>query len=357
MRDHYQDAAIDIGSSGVLDYSLKEVRERCGITTADLDQVVFRDSPCLGREDLREAIASRWGTGDPRRVMTTHGGSEAIYTALSVLLEPGDQVIALAPAYHSHVSVAESIGCDVLRWRLREEDGFRPRLEDLEALVTARTKAIVVNFPHNPTGTTLSEKQLHRLLDITASAGAYLIWDAAFSDLVYAGDPLPDPGRFYPRTVSVGTFSKSMGLPGLRFGWCIAEPEVLSAMTVLRDCVTLSLSPLTELIALCVVENADSFIQPRLTAAAANRKLLIEWARQHGDVVDLPVPMGGVTAFPALGVNEDTRAICRRLGEAHRVLLIPGMAFDHPRRVRLGFGGDAEALREGLKVLARELAG
>jgi DNA-binding transcriptional MocR family regulator len=110
MRDHYHGASIDIGSSGVLEYSLSEVRSLAGIKSSELDEIVFRDSPCLGRYDLREAIAERRGTGNAECVMTTHGGSEAIYVAMMTLLEPGDQVIALQPTYHSHVSVAESIG-------------------------------------------------------------------------------------------------------------------------------------------------------------------------------------------------------------------------------------------------------
>jgi capreomycidine synthase len=356
MREHYHDAAIDIGSSGVADYSLGEVRELTGITVEELDEVVFRDSPCLGRDDLRSAIAERWGDGDLRRVMTTHGGSEAVYVALMSLLEPGDQVVALDPAYHSHVSVAHSMGCEVLRWRLREEDGFRPDLDALAALVTERTKVVVVNFPHNPTGTTVDAAGLERLLEIAAGVDAYVLWDGAFTELVYEGAPLPNPGLRYPKCVSVGTFSKVFGLPGMRFGWCMADPGLLRDMTDLRDRITLSLSPLLEHIALRVVRNADAFIGPRLENARANRSLLARWAARHPDLVDLPLPLGGVTAFPLLRAWQDTTEICRRLGETRHLLLIPGRAFDHPRRVRLGFGGDGKQLEAGLDILAEESA-
>ncbi|MFI5656041.1 capreomycidine synthase [Streptomyces anulatus] len=355
MRDHYHDAAIDIGSSGVLDYSFGQVRQLAGIEPGDMDQIVLRDSPCLGRDDLREAIASRWGDGDARRVMLTHGGSEAIYVALQTLLEPGDQVVALHPAYHSHVSVAESMGCEVLRWRLREEDAFRPDVEELARIVTARTKVIVVNFPHNPTGATLDLAGFRRLLEIADDVGAYLLWDGAFTDLVYDDAPLPDPGLTYPRTVSIGTFSKSFGLPGMRFGWCMADPELLRAMTNLRDRITLSLSPLIEFIALRVVRHAEAFIAPKLKNATGNRRLLVDWAARHEDRVDLPLPLGGVTAFPQLRPWRDTTELCRRLGETSNILLVPGRAFDHPCRVRLGFGGDRSQLSKGLDILGAEL--
>jgi capreomycidine synthase len=356
MRSHYYDAAIDIGSSGVLDYSLKEVRELAGIAPEEFDEIVFRDSPSLGRYDLREAIAARWGTGDADRVITTHGASEALYVLLMSLLERGDQIVTLAPAYHSHVSVAESIGCDVVRWPLREEDGFRPKLDDLAALVTDRTRVIVVNFPHNPTGVTLAPPELDRLLVIASSANAYVVWDAAFADLVYDADPLPDPAWSHSKVISVGTFSKAFGLPGMRFGWCVADPELISAMTNLRDMITLSLSPLVEFIALRVVRNADAFIDSRLKLASANRRLLIEWARRHHGIIDLPVPQGGVTAFPLVRGYEDTTGMCKRMGDAYRALLIPGRAFDHPRRVRLGFGGQSDQLAKGLQLISGVLA-
>jgi capreomycidine synthase len=357
MRDHYHEAVIDIGSSGVLDYSLRQVRELAGIGIEEIDEIVFRDSPCLGRYDLRETIAERYGIGSAERVMMTHGSSEAIYVSLLTLLEPGDQVVTLEPTYHSHVSIAESLGCELLRWRLREEDSFQPDLNDLDAIITKRTKAIVVNFPHNPTGATITSGDFFRLLEIAASVNAYVIWDAALADLVYEGDPLPDPCLYYTRSVSVGTFSKAFGLPGMRLGWCIAPPELIRAATNLRDRITLSLSPLLEYIALRVLQNADSFIRPRRENAEINRRTLIEWALQHEDVLDLPLPHGGVTAFPLLRRMEDTVEICTRLGEDHRVLLIPGNVFGYPRRVRLGFGGERDQLNKGLEILAGELTG
>jgi capreomycidine synthase len=357
MRDHYHGAAIDIGSSGVLDYGLAEVRALAGIEACDLDQVVFRDSPCLGRDDLREAIAARWGASEASQVITTHGSSEAIYAAMMTLLEPGDHVVTMQPAYHSHLSIAESIGCETARWRLRPEDDFQPDLYQLAAVVTGRTKLIVVNFPHNPTGVTLTLAGLDRLLEIADSVGAYVIWDAALADLVYDGDPLPCPGRSYARSVSIGTFSKAFGLPGMRFGWCIAEPRLIAAMTDLRDRMTLSLSPLLEFIALRVVQNAESFVGPRLQTAAASRRLLLEWARRNADVVGMPVPQGGVTAFPLLRGHADTTAICARLSAEYQVLLVPGSAFEHPDRVRLGFGGDPDQFKRGLEILAGELTG
>jgi capreomycidine synthase len=359
MREHLLDASIDIGSSGVEPYQLRDLRELTGLDLASLDDVVLHHSPPAGRLDLRQAIADRWGTGDPEMVVPTNGASEANYAALVTVLNPGDHVVATDPAYHTLVSVPEFLGCAIRPWRLPPERGFRPDLDELAAILAGGehpVAAIVVNFPHNPSGATLTEDELGRLVELAGQAGAYLVWDASFAELTYEAAPLPDPARRYPKALSVGTLSKAFGLPGLRFGWCLADPALIARVTRLRDQTTISVSQLTELFALHAVRRADALVGPRLRQAAANRQVLADWARENAEYVDLPVlPAGGVTAFPALRGHADTRDLCQRLSDEHRVLLVPGAAFGHPDRVRLGFGGPAAELARGLDLLAKAL--
>jgi aspartate/methionine/tyrosine aminotransferase len=245
-RDHYFSAEFDIGSSEMEDFSLAELKSLLGITSEDLDRIISRDSTSFGSFGLRQAVAARWGNGDADWVVVTHGASEAIYLAVNVLLEPADEVVALELIYHSHTSIARTIGCKVVPWSLSPENGFTPNLSVLAELVSDRTRLITVNFPHKPTGVTLTPQQQRELIAIADGAGAYLLWDAAFAELVYGNPPLPDPTLSYSRATSVGTLSKAYGLPGLRFGWCVADPAVLTRMVRLRDRMTLHLSPLVE---------------------------------------------------------------------------------------------------------------
>ncbi|MEU3650025.1 capreomycidine synthase [Lentzea sp. NPDC034063] len=351
MRDYYFDVDFDIGSSGVQDFSFRELRSLLGISVGELDDIVLRDSSSFGGDELRAAVADRWGNGNSDWVMVTHGASEAIYLVMSSLLEPGDELIAVEPVYHSHTSIARSLGSRVVPWKLRENEGFAIDLAELRQLISSRTKAIVVNFPHNPTGTTITEAQRGELIDLADEAGAYLVWDAAFADLVYDADPLRDPTHDYARAISIGTLSKGYGLPGLRFGWCTAHPDVLAAMVHLRDRMTLHLSPLIEFLGRQVARHADKLVGMRLTQARENRELLIRWAAEHADLVDFAAPRGGVTAFPRIKGCADTVTLCRELAHDHRVLLVPGEAFERPGRVRLGFGGSGKTLAQGLDVV------
>jgi capreomycidine synthase len=356
MRDYYFEAQIDLGSSGVEDYSLAELRHLLGISLEDLDQVVFHDSRTLGGPALRQAIATRWGGGDVERVIVTHGATEANFLVMNALLEKGDEVVVLDPLYQQLYSIAEALGCELRRWPLRFENGFAPDLEEARRLIGPRTRMVVVNFPHNPTGATMTPEQQRELIEICSRSGAYLVWDMAFGDLTYGEPPLPDPGLSYERAVSMGTLSKAYGLPGLRLGWCLAAPEVLERFIRIRDYLTLHLSPLVELIAQRAIENGDLLLGPRRAQARRNRAIVEQWVGDHRDRVEWVPPAGGVCGFPRLDGVSDVVAFCRRLGQAEKVLLVPGYCFGSPQHVRLGFGSSTETLEEGLRRLSRALA-
>ena len=357
LRDNYFTADIDISSSGVETYTMAELRSKAGVRQADLDELVFDDGYSLGRPALREVIARGWGNGDPACVMTANGSSEAISLVLSSMLGPADEVVVVSPGYHLLVEYAVALGCTTRSWRLPAEHGFRPDVDDLEPLVSERTRAIVLNFPQNPTGAGITEPELRRIVALAGRVGAYLLWDAAFTSLVYDTAPLPPVSRLYERGIDFGTFSKAFGLPGLRFGWCVAPPDVLDACVHIRDYTTLHVAPLVELLALAVLENADSFLKPRLEQATRNRALVADWAEAERERVSLALPDGGVAAFPRILGLDNTDAFCDELFKRHGVLVIPGSCFGEPGHVRLGFGGATAELTRGLERVSEALAG
>jgi capreomycidine synthase len=355
LRDYYFSTEIDIGCSGVESFSFGELRQFFNITAEDLDHIVLRDSRTLGDPGLRTAIGNRWAGGNAERVMATNGSSEAIYLIMHTLLDPGDEVVVLDPAYQPLFSIAESAGCELKYWRMRFENSFRPDLNEARRLISPQTRMIVVNFPHNPTGASLTLAEQDQLIELARSAGAYLIWDAAFAEITYDGPVLPDPGERYDRSITLGTLSKAYGLPGLRVGWCLAAPAVLDRLIRLRDYTTLHLSPLVEHVATCAIENADLLLEPRLAQARHNLELLLSWANRHAEFVSLVRPQGGVCVFMKLHDVEDVEDFCRELADEYSVLLVPGTSFGHPGYVRLGFGCSTKDLTEALSRLSEHL--
>jgi capreomycidine synthase len=348
LRDYYFNCSFDISCSGVESFSLGELRDILQIEQAEMDRIVFRDSESLGAPGLRQAIADRWGDGNPDCVMATHGSSEAQFLVLNALLRQGDEVVVLEPSYQPLYSIAESIGCELRPWRLRFEKGFRPDIEEVKSLIGPRTAMVIVNFPHNPTGASLTLEEQAELVEAVRRVGAYLIWDAAFTELIYDGEPLPDPYRCYERCISLGTLSKAYGLPGIRVGWAMASPDVLARCIELRDYITLHLSPLVELIAQRSIEQADRLLNLRLPQARANLAILTEWCSRHEELVDYVRPQGGVSAFLRLPGVADVDQFCHRLVGEYKTLLVPGSCFNQPAFVRLGFGGAVAELEQGL---------
>lgn len=355
LRDYYFEASADISSSGVEPYTFGEVQELLGIDPEELAAVSFRDSRSAGSDALRALVAQWAGVDDPSRVLVTNGSTEAQLLVLGATLAAGDEVVVAEPAYHSLISPVRALGCRVVRWRLRPEEQFRPNLDELRRVVTVRTKMIIVNFPHNPTGVTLTHAEQQQLVEIARSHGSYLFWDGAFEDLAYDAPPLPAVSARYDRGLSFGSLSKAFGLPGLRVGWGIVPPQVVSDAISLRDYTTLALSPLVEHVAERVLARPDRLLRPRMRLATGNRDLLRAWIAEHGDDVSCAVPQAGVVAFPALARVADTVDFCNRLMKRHGVLLVPGECWDLPGHVRLGFGGAAADLERGLAALSVEL--
>jgi len=170
MRSYYHNVDYDIGSSGVRDLTVAELRSVCGFELSELDSLVFHDSEPLGGRRLRAALADRWTGGDAERVMVTHGSSEAIYLVMHTLLKPGDEVIVVDPAYQQLHDIARAQGCRITPWELSSAQGFAADLSKLRELARAGPRMIVVNFPHNPTGVTITAAQQQELIAIAAKA-------------------------------------------------------------------------------------------------------------------------------------------------------------------------------------------
>lgn len=356
MRLYYFEVDADIGSSGVTDYSLAELRALVGIGDHELDEIVFHDSQTLGGTVAREALARRFTRGDAAKVMVTHGSTEANFLVMNALLKAGDEVVVVDPVYPQLRAVAESMGCWIRPWRLRPELGWSPDVDELPALVTPRTRMVIVNFPHNPTGATLTPAEQAALVAACRAVGAYLVWDAAFADLTYGTPPLPDPVLSYERAVSMGTLSKAYGLPGLRVGWCLADPAVLERMVPVRDYLTLHLSPLVERVAARAIDGADRILAQKQALARRNRETVATWIAAQEGAVTWTLPAGGVCGFPRFHGVPDIEAFCHTLAREHRVLMVPGTCFGVEGHARLGFGGDPAALEMGLARLSEALA-
>ena len=359
----------DIAESGICPLSAGDLlafeppadRERL---LAELLSTPLGYAEARGSEALRSALAATYRDLSPDAVLVTTGAIEANFLLFATLLRPGDHVVAVYPAYQQLYTIPRALGCEVAHWEVRRgpDGAFAYDLAELERLVTSRTRLIVVNTPHNPTGALLTAAELRDVYDLAERTGATLLCDEAYRWLdVPDGEPLAPPARdLGPAAISVGTFSKPFGLPGLRVGWLAATPELAAACWATRDYVSLSPAKLSDALALLALKHRERIVVRNQTIVRANLAAAERWFAAHADLVSWSPPRGGLLALLHYNLDLSSRELADRLAAEHGVMLAPGSAFGYEGHLRIGIGQDPTIFAEGLARTAsclRALAG
>lgn len=345
---HQATCSVNIGSSGCKEFTVEEILKVCDLDTQSLRNIPLSDSDPSGSIALRSAIAKQYPKATPNEILVTHGSSEALYLIMASLLKAGDHVISLTPSYQSLIDLPQLIGADVVKIKLNFDDGYTFPLNEILEKISRRTRMVVINSPHNPTGMVIGAKQMDLLVKETEARGVWLLCDEAFADIVHDGSRLPSGRSLGEHCVSVGTLSKSFGLTGLRVGWCYAQKPLITAMRNLKNYTTINLCPLAEFIATAAMRFRDRVLaqQKAITDEALHE--LTSWIQGRLEWVP---PRGGVCCYPRLPTGIDSEVFCRTLAEKYGVFLVPGTVFGDPRHVRLGFGYGVGHLRAGISAI------
>ena len=350
---------FDIAESGILPMTARELLNLLPYEEREPQLAELLDTP-LGYSEapgslrLRTMLAETYQATGAQNILVTTGAIEANFLLFNVLLSPGDHVVAVYPAYQQLYSVPRAIPCDVSLWTLRPENGFRYDLEELRHLVTPRTKLVVLNTPHNPTGVALSTDELHEVYDIARSVGAQVLCDEAYRWIEMPDSPPPacpvrDLGE---HGISVGTFSKPFGLPGLRVGW-IAGPEALiAACWAMRDYVSLSPAKLSDALATIALGCREQVTTRTQTIIRQNLATTRQWVAEHADIVTWQEPQGGLLSLLRYNLDLPSRELADRLAREYSVMLAPGSAFGYEGYLRLGLGQEPAIFAEGLRRTA-----
>lgn len=306
-----------------------------------------------GNPELREQISNLYNHLNPEHIQVTTGASEAIFLLMNCLAEPGDNLVVLDPIYQSLFQVAESVGAEVRRWPLNEPD-FTLNLQLLPELIDDRTKMVVVNYPHSPTGAMITREEQKQLISIIEQHDCYLIADEVYAGIVYHHeDALPRAADLSPRAISIGDITKPWGLGGLRIGWLAArQPDLLNACSAMRDYTTMCNAAPAEFLAAIALQHSDQILPAKIRQARENIALWKKFCDQHPGVFSWVPPRGGFTAFPRLEPDISVEDFCRRLAEEYGVLLLPGSTFNRDRHLRIGFGKDPQQYAQGLARLS-----
>ena len=348
----------DICESGILPLSITELAELLGPDDgpALVERILSMPqtySEARGTIELRSLLADTYCEVSPEDVLVTTGAIEANFLALNSILEPGDHVVAVSPAYQQLQSVPRAIGAEVDLWDLAQPGGgFAYDLDRLKALLRPDTRAIIINTPHNPTGAILTSDQLDEVIALADERDAWILSDEAYRWLEFPdGEALVEPTRNrYPKTISVGTVSKPFGMPGLRIGWFAANPEVAQAAWALRDYISLSPMKISDAIACALIKHRDRVIPRNQAIMVENLATAREWFAANADLIGWQEPRGALLAMMTYTADLDSVTLANRLASEAGVMLAPGAAFGLERHLRIGIGQRPAIFREGLAL-------
>jgi aminotransferase len=284
--------------------------------------------------ELRQAIAERlerlYGVSykPVSEVIVTVGVSEALYLAMTAILNPGDEVIIPTPCFVSYQAEAILAGGKAVELPTYASDGFLPRPEAIRAALTPRTKAILLGYPNNPTGAVATREVLQEIAQIVAQHDLVVISDELYDELVY-GVPhvcFAALAGMRERTILLGGFSKNFAMTGWRAGFAAAPAGLIEGLVRIHQYTIMSAPTMSQMAALEALKNGQKYVVDMRNEYDRRRKLIVNGLNELG----LPTfePHGAFYAFPNIavtGMDDDTFA--QKLLEEERVAVVPGNSF------------------------------
>lgn len=338
----------------IVDATLKALRD--GIT---------RYGPAAGDPQLRDAIARKLSNEnrvptDAAQVLVTNGGKQAIYNLFQVLLNPGDQVLIPAPYWLSYPEMARLAGAEPVVVPSSAATGFQLDLEALDALLTPRSRLLVLNTPSNPTGRVMQRAELEAVAAwLRRHPDLLVMCDEIYEFLLAEGESHHSLAALAPdlaeRIFIVNGFAKGWAMTGWRLGYLAGRVEVIKAAAALQSQSTSNVCSFAQRGALAALEGSRSCVSAMAASYNDRRQQMIA-GLQAIDGLTLVPPRGAFYAFPQL--PDDTTAsveFCRLALEEEGLALVPGEPFGDRRCVRLSCAVARETIADGLERLQRLL--
>ena len=315
------------------------------------DKEFLKYGPAKGMPELREALAKHISEDfnaelSSDNVMVSPGARFSIFTAISALLSPGDEMIVIEPAWPAYRNCALNAGVKVRTIRTTLEGGWTPSLEQIRDTINSNTKMIILNYPNNPTGKVLDEKLQKDIIELAETNDLYVLSDEIYSQYART-DSKSILNYNYKKGIMTGSFSKSHAMTGFRIGYAVADAEVIEEMAKLQSLCLTNVSEPIQYIAMKALKADTSkntiIIQDRL-------ELLAEKARSMG--LDFVVPDGSMYLFARVNKDGFDGSEFANIALENGVALAPGEAFGNYRNfVRISACQDRQTLIDGMDIL------
>ena len=317
-------------------------------------------TPNAGLEALREAIAEKLKQendfdADPYgEIMVTAGAMNALSLSILSTVNEGDEVVIPDPGYVSYVAQVLLAGGIPVYVPLLEKNDFRVTADDLEGIISKKTRMIILNSPSNPTGAVELEEDLKGIADLAVDNDVLVLSDEPYERIVYAGNhhySIAALSGMHDRTISIFSFSKTYAMTGMRIGYMTGERKLIRQMTKLQEHYVACVNSVAQKAALAALRGPQKCVQDMMAEYARRRDLLVDGLNNTG-VISCRKPAGTFYAFPNITKSGyDSKTLAQRLLTEAKVVTVPGVAFgkNGEGHIRLSFATDVENIREAVR--------
>ena len=362
----------DLADPSCIDLGLGELRFPTPRAILDhvkenLDVWKLGYTPNEGYAELRGLIAEKCHFPvTPDRICVTVGAQEAILAVLMVTVDRGEEVLVPDPGFPAYSSLVRLAGGEPKTYPLRAENEFQLRADDILSAFTARTKAVILNSPNNPTGAVYAENELRALADGLRDTSVLTISDEVYREISFGSGPpasIASVAGFGGRWAVIDSFSKSFCLTGWRIGWCVVPAELVKPLASFHQLAVTCVPAISQRAAIHALKGAaDEERRRNVAALRARRDLAVKCLKEHTDL-GFVLPEGAFYVFVNVAAKRapygGSLEIALNLLAKEKVVTIPGIAFGEGGEgwLRLSFAAEPEAIEEGIKRIGRFLTG
>jgi aspartate/methionine/tyrosine aminotransferase len=345
----------NLSESGVHPLTTRQLLDLAGSAAEPVLGLTLGYPQSNGTERLRAAIAALYPGATLDQVLVTSGSAESNYVNCWHLLGPGDSVAVVLPNYMQTWGLARNFGALVRTIHLREELGWQPDPDDIDAAIAPGTRLVVVTNPNNPTGAVLAREAADRIVARSEAVGAWILADEVYQGAERSGEMTPSFWGRSGRVIVVNGLSKAYGLPGLRIGWSVAPPDHVAALWARKDYTTIGPTVMSDALAALALsrEVRQGIFERTRRIIRENWTILDRWLGAMDGEFSYRAPDAGAIAWARYRAGVASTDLAEKLRVEQDVLIVPGEHFGMDRFVRLGFGPEPDKLQEALERLAQ----
>ena len=309
-----------------------------------------------GSVELRQAIAENlYQNTQPCDVIAHAGAQEALYCVFNALLEKNDDVLVVTPAFEPLIRIPQNIGCNVRTIELQSKHQWKLDLQKVEEEFKSGCKVFIINFPHNPTGAYLSDKEFEEIINLCRKYDVWLLSDEVFRGLEHDESlKLPAVADVYEKGISIGVISKAFAIPGVRIGWLVCkDAELRSKVLNVKEYLSVCNSQIDEKLATAILKIPNQILQRNLQIICKNKELIRSEDKLFGFPIKVKIPESGCSLFAEL-IDADAEEFTKMVAEKYGYLIYPSSLFStNINAVRIGFGSKkfSEFIKKGRAVL------